>query len=96
MFAYQPSHQNDELMPRFVPRIFSLPAFIPPRKQHCEHGYTTNLPLDVALADNFLLATHFNGEPISPEHGFPLRGVAGAIPDQQDMTDVYFSVSSAI
>ena len=44
----------------------------------------------MALADNFLLATHFNGEPISPEHGFPLRGVAGAIPDQQDMTDVYF------
>lgn len=64
--------------------------------QHCEHGYTTNLPLDVALADNFLLATHFNGEPISPEHGFPLRGVAGAIPGQQDMKDVYFSVSSAI
>ena len=39
-----------------------------------------NLPLEVVLADNFLLATHFNGEPISPDHGFPLRGIVGAIP----------------
>lgn len=58
--------------------------------QHCEHGYTTNLPLSVALADNFLLATHFEGEPIAPEHGYPLRGVIGAIPDRKDLKDVYF------
>jgi DMSO/TMAO reductase YedYZ molybdopterin-dependent catalytic subunit len=48
--------------------------------QHCEHGFTTNLPLDVALQPNFLLATHFDGRPLEPEHGFPLRGVIGAIP----------------
>jgi len=58
--------------------------------QHCEHGYTTNLPLSVALADNFLLATHFEGEPIAPEHGFPLRGVVGAIPGRKELKDVYF------
>lgn len=58
--------------------------------QHCEHGYTTNLPLDVALAENFLLATHYEGEPIAPEHGYPLRGVVGAIPGRSDLKDVYF------
>ena len=27
--------------------------------QHAEYGFTVNLPLEVVLADNFLLATHF-------------------------------------
>ena len=58
--------------------------------QHAEHGFTANLPLEVVLADNFLLATHFNGEPISPNHGFPLRGIVGAIPGRKGLKDVYF------
>ena len=29
--------------------------------QHAEYGFTVNLPLEVVLQDNFLLATHFNG-----------------------------------
>jgi DMSO/TMAO reductase YedYZ molybdopterin-dependent catalytic subunit len=57
--------------------------------QHCEHGFTANLPIEVALADNYLMATHFNGEPLTPEHGFPLRGVVGAIPGREDLKDVY-------
>ncbi len=57
--------------------------------QHCEYDFTVNLPLEVALADNFLLATHFNGEPLTPEHGFPLRGVVGAIPGRREIKDVY-------
>jgi DMSO/TMAO reductase YedYZ molybdopterin-dependent catalytic subunit len=57
--------------------------------QHCEYNYTTNIPLEVALADNFLLATHFNGEPLTPEHGYPLRGVVGAIPGESDWKDIY-------
>jgi DMSO/TMAO reductase YedYZ molybdopterin-dependent catalytic subunit len=57
--------------------------------QHCEYGYTTNLPLEVALADNFLLATHYNGEPLSPEHGYPLRGVVGHIPGREDLKTPY-------
>lgn len=57
--------------------------------QHCEYGYTTNIPLEVALADNFLMATHFNGEPLTPDHGYPLRGVIGAIPGRSDLKDVY-------
>ena len=51
--------------------------------QHAEYGFTTNLPLEVVLQENFLLATHFNGEPLSPDHGYPLRGAVGAIPDQE-------------
>lgn len=58
--------------------------------QHAEGGYTTNLPLEVVLQDNFLLATHLNGEPITPEHGYPLRGVVGQIPDREDLTTPYF------
>lgn len=55
-----------------------------------EYGFTTNLPVDVVLGENFLLATHYNGEPISPEHGYPLRGVVGAIPGREDLTVPYF------
>jgi DMSO/TMAO reductase YedYZ molybdopterin-dependent catalytic subunit len=58
--------------------------------QHCEFGFTVNLPLDVALADNFLLATHFNGEPLTPDHGFPVRGVVGNIPGREDLRTPYF------
>ena len=58
--------------------------------QHCEFGFTANLPLEVALADNFLLATHYNGQPLTPEHGFPLRGVVGFIPEREDLKTVYF------
>jgi DMSO/TMAO reductase YedYZ molybdopterin-dependent catalytic subunit len=58
--------------------------------QHADGGYTTNLPLEVVLQKNFLLATHFEGEPLTPEHGFPLRGVVGQIPGQMDLKTVYF------
>ena len=58
--------------------------------QHCEFGFTANLPLEVALADNFLLATHYNGEPLTPDHGYPLRGVVGNIPGRSDLKTPYF------
>ncbi len=58
--------------------------------QHAEYGFTANLPLEVALQDNFLLATHFNGESLTPEHGYPLRGVIGAIPGREDLKVTYF------
>ncbi len=48
--------------------------------QHCEYGFTVNIPLDIALAENFLLATHYDGRPLEPDHGYPLRGVIGNIP----------------
>ena len=58
--------------------------------QHAEMGYTTNLPLEIVLADNFLLATHFEGQPLTPEHGAPLRGIIGAIPDRPNLKTPYF------
>lgn len=58
--------------------------------QHAEFGFTANLPLQVVLADNFLLATHYDGQPLTAEHGAPLRGVVGAIPGRTDLKDVYF------
>jgi DMSO/TMAO reductase YedYZ molybdopterin-dependent catalytic subunit len=57
--------------------------------QHAEYGFTVNLPLEVVLQENFLLATHFNGEPLTPEHGYPLRGVVGAIPGRTDLKSPY-------
>jgi DMSO/TMAO reductase YedYZ molybdopterin-dependent catalytic subunit len=58
--------------------------------EHAEYGFTTNLPLSVVLAENFLLATHFNGEPITPDHGYPVRGVVGQIVGRQDLFTPYF------
>lgn len=58
--------------------------------QHCQGGYTTNLPLEVALAENFLLATHYSGEPLTLEHGYPVRGVVGYIPGREDLKTPYF------
>jgi DMSO/TMAO reductase YedYZ molybdopterin-dependent catalytic subunit len=57
--------------------------------QHCEYGFTANLAIETALGENFLMATHFAGEPLTPDHGYPLRGVVGAIPGRTDLKDVY-------
>jgi DMSO/TMAO reductase YedYZ molybdopterin-dependent catalytic subunit len=57
--------------------------------QHAEYGYTTNLPLKVMLQDNFLLATHYNGEPIPLDHGYPLRAVIGAVPGRDELEVPY-------
>lgn len=57
--------------------------------QHAPQGFSTNLPVEVAMGENFLLATGYDGEPLSPEHGHPLRGVIGAIPGRKDLPDVY-------
>lgn len=58
--------------------------------QHAEHGFTANLPLPVVLQENFLMATHFEGKPITPDHGYPLRGIIGAIPQKTDLKTPYF------
>lgn len=58
--------------------------------QHAEYGFTVNIPLEVALADNFLLATHYDGQPLTPDHGYPLRGVVGYINGRDDLMTPYF------
>ena len=40
---------------------------------HAEQGYTANVPLADLDRDNVLLATHHDGEPLTPDHGYPLR-----------------------
>jgi len=46
---------------------------------HCEGGYTTNLPLDVMMQDNVLLAYKYDGKYLEPDHGFPVRTL---VPDR--------------
>ncbi len=40
---------------------------------HAEQGYTANLPLEALEDENALLAYEADGEPLTPEHGWPLR-----------------------
>ncbi len=40
---------------------------------HAEQGFTANVPLEYLEDDNALLATEADGEPLTPEHGWPLR-----------------------
>jgi DMSO/TMAO reductase YedYZ molybdopterin-dependent catalytic subunit len=38
-----------------------------------EFGYSANVRIGDFAADNTMLATHRDGEPLTPEHGYPLR-----------------------
>jgi DMSO/TMAO reductase YedYZ molybdopterin-dependent catalytic subunit len=40
---------------------------------YSDGGYTTNLPLDVVMDDDVLLAHTYDGQPLEPDHGAPLR-----------------------
>ena len=40
---------------------------------HAENGYTANLPLEKFADEDCLFATHHDGAPLAPEHGYPLR-----------------------
>ena len=40
---------------------------------HAEAGFTANVPASFLDADGALLVTHADGEPLTPEHGWPLR-----------------------
>ncbi len=40
---------------------------------HAEQGFTANVPLADLDRDNVLFATHHDGEPLSADHGYPLR-----------------------
>jgi DMSO/TMAO reductase YedYZ molybdopterin-dependent catalytic subunit len=40
---------------------------------HAEAGFTSNVPLSFLEDDDALLATHGNGQPLTPDHGYPLR-----------------------
>jgi len=57
--------------------------------QHAENYFSANLPLAVVTSDRFMLATHYEDQPITPEHGFPVRGLVGAVPSSRQAKDVY-------
>jgi DMSO/TMAO reductase YedYZ molybdopterin-dependent catalytic subunit len=40
---------------------------------HAEQGFTSNVPLSFLEDDDALLATHADGEPLTADHGYPLR-----------------------
>ncbi|MBK9124301.1 MAG: sulfite oxidase-like oxidoreductase [Chloroflexi bacterium] len=40
---------------------------------HCDYGYTTNVPIEDMMRDNVLLAYRYDGQPLDPEHGGPVR-----------------------
>jgi DMSO/TMAO reductase YedYZ molybdopterin-dependent catalytic subunit len=40
---------------------------------HAEQGFTTNVPLAAIEDENALIAYEADGEPLTPEHGWPLR-----------------------
>ena len=40
---------------------------------HCEYGFTTNLPLDDYFGEDCLFAFAHNGQPLEPDHGYPVR-----------------------
>lgn len=42
---------------------------------HAEGGWTTNVPLADLLRDDVLFAWRWNGQDITPEHGWPMRTV---------------------
>jgi len=43
------------------------------RRRPCGAGLTSNLPLEAIEADDALIAWEADGEPLTPEHGWPLR-----------------------
>ena len=56
-----------------------LAALVQPRSSagfvvaHAEQGFTSNLPLEAVGADDALIAYEADGEPLTPDHGWPLR-----------------------
>jgi DMSO/TMAO reductase YedYZ molybdopterin-dependent catalytic subunit len=38
-----------------------------------DYGWTTNVPLDIFLSEDALVATHHDGQPLTLEHGGPAR-----------------------
>lgn len=57
-----------ELLARVRPKVEASHVLV-----HAEQGYTANVPLADLDREEVLLATHHDGEPLTGEHGYPLR-----------------------
>ena len=40
---------------------------------HADPDYTTNLPVGELLVDEVMLVLKYEGQPLTPEHGYPVR-----------------------
>ena len=40
---------------------------------HCDGDYTTNVPVEDLVEGKAMVATHYEGRPLAPEHGGPAR-----------------------
>jgi len=57
-----------ELLHRARPKAAATHVLV-----HAEQGFTANVPLADLDRDEVLLATHHDGQPLTPDHGYPLR-----------------------
>jgi DMSO/TMAO reductase YedYZ molybdopterin-dependent catalytic subunit len=61
---------------RFRDFLNHIPALDPAASfviAHAEGSFTANVPLDLLMDDNALLAYKYDGKELEPEHGYPLR-----------------------
>ncbi len=56
------------LLPLVTPKPAAMFVMV-----HCEQGFTTNLPLDDFFGEDCLFALSHNGQPLEPDHGYPVR-----------------------
>jgi DMSO/TMAO reductase YedYZ molybdopterin-dependent catalytic subunit len=57
-----------EILKRTQPKLAARYVLV-----HAEQGFTANVPLADLDRDEVLLATHHDGQPLTPDHGYPLR-----------------------
>jgi len=57
-----------ELLARFPPAPGAADVIA-----YAQYGYSTTLTVNDLAEGGTLVATHLNGEPLAPEHGFPVR-----------------------
>ncbi|MFV9504219.1 MAG: sulfite oxidase-like oxidoreductase [Oscillochloridaceae bacterium umkhey_bin13] len=61
---------------RFSDFLQAIPTLKPSAKYviaHCEQGFTTSVPIEVLLQPEAMLAYKYDGEELTPDHGYPLR-----------------------
>ena len=65
------------MLARAVPRDEARHLFVTAYDVEPGSGvpYTTNLPLEDFLTDGALLATHWQGRPLTQDHGGPMRAM---------------------
>jgi DMSO/TMAO reductase YedYZ molybdopterin-dependent catalytic subunit len=60
-------------------RLFPPAAAVTHAMIWADFGYSANIRMSDFAADDTILATHRDGEPLTPEHGYPLRLVVPSL-----------------